>query len=61
MDENTVAGLEAGADKFESGIDDLFWDICGIGSIDKVEDKPVSPPCDEIFRMIFRGGPGSVS
>jgi len=55
MDKDPVAGLEAGADKFERGINDLLGDICGIGGIDKVEDEPVSPPCDEVFRMIFRG------
>jgi len=37
VDENTVAGLEAGADEFKCGIDDFPGDIRRIGSINKDE------------------------
>jgi hypothetical protein len=61
MNENTVTGLEAGADEFECCINNLFGNICRVGCIDKVEDKAIASPGNEIFRVILRGCSLSVS
>ncbi len=60
MDENPVAGLQAGIDELQCCIDKIVLNVSRIRGIYEVQNESVTSPRDEVLRVVFRGGPARV-